>query len=66
MADQVTVTNMPDGGSKERVAYDLYARLVSALPKDKSGVDRIEQCLNLYETCLTVVNRGRIDVSKLK
>lgn len=64
MADQVTITNMPDGGSTQRVAYDLWFQTRTFLPK-KEGLERIKQALDLYEQCLNATNRGRVDTSGL-
>lgn len=66
MAEQVTVTNMPDSGSPEKVAYDLYRYLSGILPKGREGEDRILQHLQLYSACLHTVQGGTPNVAALK
>ena len=59
MADQsVKITNLPDSGSPEMVAFKLYGSMLYALP-EKSGIDAINQRLDLYATCLDATYRGR-------
>jgi hypothetical protein len=66
MTDSVRITNLPDGGSPERVAFDLYMQLRVALPKKEDAFQRIEQHLALFSECRLVV-RGEIpNVSRLK
>lgn len=65
MAEQVTITNLSDGGSRERVAFDLFVRTIQYLPAGKDGVERIKQCLDLYAQCLNATNRSGVDTSKL-
>lgn len=60
MADQsVKITNMPDSGSRENVAYKLWRDLIWALPEQNDWKDRINLHLDLYATCLQATNYGR-------
>jgi hypothetical protein len=55
MADDMRVTNFPDGGSAERVALDLADRIAareSGMTKDRAYY------LSLYAECLRVVKDG--------
>ena len=53
MADQtVRVSNMPDSGSAERVAFMLYADLSHRLPSGGSDEEKINRSLALYAKCL--------------
>lgn len=54
MADQVRITNLPDGGSKERVAYDL-ARWINS---DGKARDQ-KAILDLYAECLSATSDRR-------
>jgi hypothetical protein len=51
MADDVRVTNLPDSGSPERVAFDLMKYLSASEPKPH-GRDGWLRC---YEECLDAV-----------
>lgn len=60
MADQdVRVTNMPEGGSRELVAMKIWDALRYLLPKTADGKDAINQSLDLYATCLAATSHGR-------
>ena len=50
MADQVTVSNMPDSGSRERVAFDLFKMI--AVKEQNYARDHI---LRLYAECIRTV-----------
>lgn len=55
MADQsVSVSNLPDSGSKQRVAFDLMARIVN-----REGIPSAEEArayyLKLYAECRDTV-----------
>jgi hypothetical protein len=54
MADSVTVTNMPDSGSKHRVAFDLMVRIANK-ETSPSPQDARQYFLKLYEECRDVV-----------
>ena len=65
MADQsVRITNLPDSGSHERVAYDLWSTLRHNLP-NAEGKEAIEQMLTLYVAC-RAATFGSVEVGKLK
>ena len=51
MADSITVTNMPDSGSHEAVAYKLWAML-------RPSTDDIDSQLVLYAKCLEATFRN--------
>ena len=59
MADQVTVTNMPEPGSKSYVAFKLWEQLRYALPDEGDWKAQINQSLDLYATCLRAANYAR-------
>ena len=60
MADQsVSVSNMPDSGSKQNVAYKLWAGLQYLLPDDGDWKARINRNLDLYATCLQATGSAR-------
>lgn len=51
MADSIRVTNMPDSGTHERVAYDLWQQLRHLLPDNTDrAADRKAQ-LAFYVQC---------------
>ncbi len=61
MADQVKISNFPDSGSAERVAYDLMNRIVGAEVQGGHKVKPPElrnYYLSLYGECLHVVRHG--------
>ncbi|PBN42499.1 hypothetical protein [Sphingobium sp. D43FB] len=57
MPDEVRISNLPDSGSKERVAYDLLEKIAvkeaDVRPKDRS------YWLQLYAECLSVVHGNK-------
>ena len=55
MTDSVSVSNFPDSGSPERVAFDLMVTI--SLKESGETKDR-GYYLNLYEECLHVAQRG--------
>jgi hypothetical protein len=61
MAEQITLNS----GSPQRVAYDIWLKLFSALPKEKAGLERIEHLLKLYTQCLNATMDQTVDVKKL-
>ena len=68
MADQtIRVTNMPDGGSPERVAYDLYVGIRSYIaPSAGSDLKTIaKRHLDLFVACRTAVRTGDVKVDDL-
>ena len=66
MADQdVRIRNMPDSGSPERVAYDLYVYLRPSHQDGQSHEERKKQVLDLYADCLKVVKAGGYKLSEL-
>jgi hypothetical protein len=67
MADQsVRVTNFPDSGSRERVAYDLWNRLRDLISHEGTGPERVALQLELYRQCLEATARSSVDVSALR
>jgi hypothetical protein len=59
MADQsVNVTNLPDSGSSQNVAFKLWDSIRWMLP-EKKGVEGINQSLDLYATCLQAASHAR-------
>lgn len=46
MADDVKITNLPDGGTPERVAHDLFRYL-----RNLQG-EQLDQALDQYAKCL--------------
>lgn len=60
MADQsINVTNMPDSGSSENVAFKLWGSLRYLLPDQADWKENLNQSLDLYATCLSATNHGR-------
>jgi hypothetical protein len=67
MADQdIRIRNMPDSGSQERVAYDLYMHLRPSARDGQSFDERKMQILDLYADCLKVVKSGGYRLSDLR
>jgi hypothetical protein len=65
MPDQpVRITNLPDSGSPERVAYDLWVALRGSLPEAK-GIPRITTALALYSQCLNAARNVTVDTTKI-
>jgi hypothetical protein len=58
MAESVRVTNMPESGSRERVAYELWYLLRSELPRAE-GEGKIKRSLDLYAECLDATTDRR-------
>jgi hypothetical protein len=59
MAESVSVTNWPDSGSNERVAYDLCVWLIPSATQGQSFDDRKKQVLDLYVDCLNATRGHR-------
>jgi hypothetical protein len=51
MAESVSVTNWPDSGSAERVAYDMM-KYFNGFIEEKDKPARKKAFLNLYVDCL--------------
>jgi hypothetical protein len=62
MADSVTVTNFPDSGSAERVAFDV-AKLI--LVHNQAGGYTEQRVLDLFADCLKVARSGGYRLSEL-
>lgn len=67
------MADSPDAaGSRERVAFDLYARLIHQLfptrpkPEEAEFAAAMKAHLDLFGQCLNVVKGGDADVTKLK
>ena len=60
MADSVTVTNLPNPGSKEAVALELWRTLRHHL--DSSN---LQKELDLFAQCLNATHRASYNVSAL-
>ena len=54
MADQVTVANMPDSGSKHRIALDLLIKIANREATPNAEEAR-QYYLKLYSECRNVV-----------
>jgi hypothetical protein len=66
MAEAVRVSNMPDGGSPERVAYDIWWYLKGLVPSEAKGNARVKGFLDLYAACLDTVKTGETpDLTRL-
>jgi hypothetical protein len=64
MAEQdVRVRNLPDSGSPERVAYDLWRFMKGPFEKGESKEAQKRQLLDLYAECLEAT-RGFRDFSR--
>lgn len=69
MADQsVKITNLPDSGSPEAVAFKLYKELayLSAGGDNETFASYVQRHLALYTQCINAVTRGRVDTTQLK
>lgn len=69
MADDVRITNLPDSGSPERVAYDLWNDLRAVGNKktaDETFSDYAARRLALYTQCLRAVRGAPVDTSGIK
>lgn len=66
MADAVRITNLPDSGSPERVAYDLWLALRHNFNDRSTPQDTVRIQLALYSQCLNAVSHGDVDVSEIK
>ena len=54
MTDQVSVTNLPDGGSPSRVAFDLMVRIATR-ENTPSAEEARAYYLKLYKECRETV-----------
>lgn len=54
MSDRVSITNLPDSGSPERVAYDL----MMAVARNENQEKTRDYFLNLYSETIHVVRTG--------
>lgn len=59
MAEDVRVTNMPESGTREYVAYKLWADLSYALPSEGDWKEQVNRSLDLYNTCLNATRHLR-------
>lgn len=60
MAESVNVTNWPDSGSNERVAYDMMKYLREMIePEGEGKAARKKAFLNLYVDCLNATRGHR-------
>lgn len=66
MADNVRISNMPDSGSRERVAYDIWQALRYHVDDFTTPRDAIRVHLALYSQCLNAVSNGDVDVSEIR
>lgn len=66
MADNVRITNLPDSGSRERVAYDLWQALNYNFSDLANPHDTVRMRLALYSQCLNAVSNGDVDVSEIR
>lgn len=66
MSDQVRVTNMPDSGSPQRVAFELFTYLRSLHPNEGEPAVRAQKLLLFYGECLRTVHGGTPDITNLK
>lgn len=55
-ADSVKITNMPDGGSPQRVAYDLMSRIIHL---EAGQTNTRKAVLDLYAECLDAAHGYR-------
>lgn len=66
MADQsIRITNLPDGGSPERVAYDLTVLILNSAEAATGAKARAEQVLSVYAACKHTIGYGSVDASKI-
>lgn len=56
--DRMRITNFPDGGSAERVAYDLYNQVRVLIPEGEGRT--IKEHLDLYAECLQATTHQRL------
>ncbi len=66
MADNVRISNMPDSGSPERVAYDLWQALNYNFSDLANPRETVRMRLALYSQCLNAVTQAPVDVEKIK
>jgi hypothetical protein len=59
MADSVSVTNWPDSGSAERVAFDMMKFLRNHVEENTGNEARRKAFLNLYVDCLNATKGMR-------
>jgi hypothetical protein len=59
MSDTVRVTNMPESGSAERVAYDLWYVLRGHVGDAVKGKAKVKVHLDLYAACLSTVRSAQ-------
>jgi hypothetical protein len=64
MAENVTITNLPDGGSTARVAYDMMKYLHNFIP-EKRGQIGLQAYFDLYEQCFDLARGNTGDASKV-
>ncbi|MFC0304415.1 hypothetical protein [Rhizorhabdus histidinilytica] len=67
MADSVTITNLPDSGSPERVALDLCKMVLHGSIKgdNHAAVYSKGNILATYAECRQAVRGGAYDISNL-
>lgn len=65
MSESVTVTNFPDSGSAERVAYDLTKMIIHSMPSNSDRFSK-ENILDTYADCLKVVRASGYKLSELR
>lgn len=65
MADAVKISNMPDGGSPARVAYDLWYMLRANLPSTGDNKAKMQRQLDLYAQCLNAASGSKYDISNI-
>lgn len=64
MADQtVQISNLPDSGSPERVAFDLYRYLVGFVPKSGTNDERLAKHMALFRACHSAAHGGKPDLT---
>lgn len=65
MADDVRVTNWPEAGSRDRVAFDLWRSHTGYLADAGSRQEQLERSLKLFEQCRKAVIGASYDLSGL-
>lgn len=60
MAESVNVTNMPDSGSRARVAFDMLKHFSTFVPENLRGEQRLQWYFTLYEDCYNATGGSRI------
>lgn len=60
MADAVSVTNMPDSGSREAVAFRLW----QAVRAHHGYPQNMQADLDLFSECLEATHRGKAKVAQ--